>query len=364
MTDDYLYLKIADGIRRDIISGTYQVGDDLPSVRELKESWHCTIGTVQRAMHKLAEEGLVICHVGKRTEVIAVYSAKPADSLRRANLIHQAETFLLDLLTAGYTPAEAEDSLRIAMERWRNVSKTISQINHETLRFAGSHDLVTAWIATHFDEISPGYKIHLNFTGSLNGLLALVEKKTEIAGAHLWDVETETYNLPYVQKIFPSEKMALITLANRRIGWFVKPGNPKNFTGFNDLTRQDIRFVNRIGGSGTRVFLDSVLKKNDINADKIQGYPTQKLTHNDVASEVSENRADVGLGMEASARLYHLDFIFENLERYDLVLRQELLEATPVKNLISWLKSEQFSELLDRFHGYDASESGKVQLLN
>ncbi len=360
MDDEYLYQQIASAIRRDISNGLYQPGDSLPSIRKLKESWHCTIGTIQRALQKLENEGLVSSHVGQKSKVIASINVHPADSLRYANLVHRAETFLLDTITSGHTPTEAEDAFRLALARWRNVSQSQNLLNQETLRFAGSHDLAVAWIASHFEEISPGCRIHLNFTGSLSGLMALAERKTDIAGSHLWDSETNIYNLPYIKKLFPGEKIALITLAQRRIGWFLKPGNPKSFDGINDLSGKNIRFVNRNAGSGIRVYLDSKLKSNGISSKGIIGYENQKMTHTDVAIEIVEDRADVGLGMEAAAKAHNLDFLFEDLERYDLVVRQELLEQTPIKDLIGWLKSDRFLQVLNRLGGYDSSETGKI----
>jgi DNA-binding GntR family transcriptional regulator len=46
--DEYLYLQIAESIRRDIENGIYHTGDALPPIRDITTTWHCTIGTVQR----------------------------------------------------------------------------------------------------------------------------------------------------------------------------------------------------------------------------------------------------------------------------------------------------------------------------
>jgi len=360
MDNDYLYLRIAASIRRDIANGMYGAGDTLPSIRSMTETWQCTIGTVQRAIQILASEGLVTTHVGKGTKILSPISYRPIDSLKRANLIHQAETFLLEVLTSSYEPAEVEDAVRIALDRWKMVSRSQELINQNTLRFSGSHDLIVAWMATHFDEIAPEYHLHLKFSGSLSGLMALAEGKTDIVGSHLWDEVTETYNIPHINSLFPSEKLALITLAKRRIGWIVKPGNPKNFQTISDLNRPDIRFVNRHAGSGTRVYLDSLLKKNALDSASILGYSNQKTTHSEIAATIAEDKADVGLGLEAAAKAYDLDFIFLNLERYDLVLKPQIFDQAPIQSMISWLKSEDFRLLLNHLGGYEHSESGDI----
>jgi putative molybdopterin biosynthesis protein len=318
------------------------------------------LGTIQRAFQKLVSEGLVSTHAGKGTKVISPIPFQPEDTLRKANLIHQAEAFLLEVLSSGYAQNEVEDAFRIALARWRMVSQPPEATAHKILHFSGSHDLAVVWLAAHFGDFSPGYRLQLDFCGSLTGLISLAEGKSDIVGTHLWDEVSETYNMPFVRNLFPGEKMAMITLAYRRIGWLVKLGNPKDFQNINDLTRQDIRYINRHMGSGTRVYLDSLLKKKGIDSSSIRGYLNQKNTHSEIAIEIAEDRADVGLGIEAAARAHHLDFIFLNRERYDLVVKPKLFDQDPIRNMISWLKGDEFRLLLNHLGGYDHSESGEV----
>jgi putative molybdopterin biosynthesis protein len=360
MDNEYLYLQIAASIRRDIANGMYATGDSLPSIRSLTETWNCTIGTVQHAIKNLASEGLVTTHVGKSTKVLGPISTHPTDPLRTANLIHQAESFLLEVLTSGYDPAEVENAFHIALDRWRSISRSQVRMDPQILRFSGSHDLAVAWLATHFENIAPEYQFHITFTGSLSGLISLAEGKSDIVGAHLWDDITGSYNTSYIHSLFPGERLALITLAQRRIGWMVKPGNPKNIRSSKDLSRQDIRFVNRHAGSGTRVYLDSLLKQNKIDPTSIQGYSNQKTTHSEIAAAIVEGKADVGFGLEAAAKAYDLEFIFVNLERYDLVVKSPTFDLVPIQKMIPWLKSEEFHVLLNHLGGYVYGESGEV----
>jgi len=359
--EKFQYIQIAASLRRDIFNGLYKTGDTLPSLRSISDSWRCTIGTAQRAFQKLAEEGLVTSHIGKGTRVIGMVPIKQEDTLRQASLINQSEKFLIELLTSGFTPAEVEDAFRVAMERWRKVSHSQDISPQQTIRFAGSHDPVVAWIATHFNEISVRYNLHINFSGSLAGLMSLADGKADIAGSHLWDKETETYNTPMLKSLFPGEKLALITMANRRMGWLISRGNLKSFQTIQDLTRSDIRFVNRHAGSGTRVYFDGLLSKHKIESGTITGYENQKSNHAEIALEISEGKADVGLGLEAAARAYGLDFIFENLERYDLIVEEKSFESQPVQELITWLKTDRFQQILSSMGGYDGTNCGEVR---
>lgn len=359
--EDYLYLQIADSIRRDIENGTLKRGAALPPIRSLTSIWHCTIGTVQRAIQELANEGLVSTHVGQRTRVTAPVSTQQKDTLRRANLIHRAETFLLEVMTSGYDAGEAEDAFRIALNRWQSVSQAQPRTGLKTLHFVGSHDLAIAWIATHFADIAPGVQLQLEFTGSLPGLRSLAAGKADISGSHLWDAAEAEYNVPAIRNIFQGESTVLITLAHRQVGFMVLPGNPKNIQSLEDLVHPDVKFINRNPGSGTRVYLDSKLQETGIEPGSVQGYSTERMTHSEVAEEVAEGHADVGIGLEAAAKAYGLDFIFLTRERYDLVVRQRTFQLPAIQALTAWLKADAFHQLLHQLGGYDARESGTIR---
>jgi molybdate-binding protein/DNA-binding transcriptional regulator YhcF (GntR family) len=361
MEEQYLYLRIADSLRRDIADGNYNPGDPLPSMRSMATAWQCTIGTVQRAIRELESESLVSAHVGARTRVTAVITPSPDDTLQRANLIHRAETFLLEAMTAGFSTDVVEDAFRTALNRWRSVSRPYTDVGAKLLRFSGSHDLAVAWLATHFAEIAPGYRLQLGFSGSQGGVLALQKGEAEIAGAHLLDERTGSYNLPVVQQLFPGERIALVTLARRRIGFIVKPGNSKKIQGVQDLLRPEIHFINRQAGSGTRVLLDTLLREEGLPAAAISGYEDEKSTHSEVAAAVAEGRADTGIGLEAAAKAYNLDFVFITLERYDLLIREVDIERMPVQQLLTFLKTPDFRQLLERLGGYDSRESGSLR---
>ncbi len=360
MDEDFIYLRIAESIRRDINNGMYKPGDPMPSIRSMAEAWNCTNGTVQRALRELEAAGLVTTHVGKRTRVIGMPLQAPANSLQRAHLIHRAETFLLESMTAGFAPLDVEDAFRIAINRWRTVVQPQTGSSANTLRFSGSHDLVVAWMATHFGEIAAGCALKLNFSGSLSGLTSLQKGEADIAGTHLWDEASGTYNVEIVKSMFPEGGIALITLAQRRLGFMLKPGNPRQIHAVEDLARPEVKFVNRQPGSGTRVFLDAQLRKNKIDSARIAGYADERSTHSEIAAQVAESRADTGIGLEAAAKVYGLDFIPLTTERYDLVLRESTFQLAPVRQMLDWLNSEAFHDLLRRLGGYEHTQSGLV----
>ncbi len=361
MDEKPLYLRITESIRNDIISGKLKPGDMLPSVRQMTTQWDCTTGTVQRAYQELAHQGLISSRPGIGTRVTSALTPEPETPLRRVALIHRAEAFLIEALNSGHTTSEIEEAVRVALDRWRVVQATKAPSHEKILRFEGSHDLVMAWIGSHFAEIVPGWTLQLSFKGSLGGLMSVAEGKADLAGCHLWDAETQTYNTPYIRKLFPNQRIAQITLVHRRLGLILPHGNPLKIRSLDDLTKPDVHMINRQIGSGTRVWLDSQLQWRRIQGSQIKGYADEKSTHTEVAQVIANGQANVGIGLEGSAKYYGLDFIFLTLERYELVTSETTFNQAPIQKLLDWLLSDEHKKIFQDLGGYEVEDTGKVQ---
>lgn len=361
MDEPHLYRQISETIRREILSGRIKPGDRLPSVREMAERWNCTVGTIQHAYGELSRQGLVTSRAGQGTKVVEHLPAINDTPMRWATLVHRSEAFLLEVIMGGYKLEEVERAMRQAMERWRIIEHQETIVKENVLRFSGSHDLVVTWLASHFLEIVPGYTLQLNFCGSLGGLIDLAEGKADLAGSHLWDEESDRYNLPFVRRLLPGKRIALVTLASRRLGLILPPSNPGNIRGLEDLTRSGLRFVNRQSGSGTRVWLDIALRKLGVDTGQISGYQFEKMTHSAVAQAVAENEADAGIGLEGAAMSYGLDFLFLTLEPYDLVVPEQVMQTEPIAALVAWLKLPTTRQVIEDLGGYEAALTGQVE---
>jgi molybdate-binding protein/DNA-binding transcriptional regulator YhcF (GntR family) len=360
MDETPLYQQIAESVRQEILYGDLHPGDRLPPVRKMATRWHCTPGTVQRAYKELARQGLVVSRRGQGTRVVTAILAAEEAPLRLATLVHQAETFLLEVLTAGYTPAEVEQAVRLALDRWRALAQEPQSPPEHLLRFVGSHDPAVTLIAALFADIISHHVLRLTFAGSLGGLIALAKGEAELAGSHLWDEESDTYNEPFVRRLLPGRRVALLTLAHRRLGLITPPGNPAGIAALEDLARPGLRFVNRQRGAGTRVWLDAHLRRRGLVPEQISGYEEQVPTHSEVACAIAEGRADVGLGVEAAALAYGLDFVFLATERYDLVVPVEVWESVPLQALVQWLSTEEARASIMGLGGYDTRETGRL----
>ena len=102
--------------------------------------------------------------------------------------------------------------------------------------------------------------------GSLGGLLALQRGEAHLAGSHLLDEESGEYNVDAVRRLLTPHGIHVVLLGfvDREQGLIVPKGNPKAIHALEDLLREDVVFVNRQRGAGTRVLLDYVLKQRRI----------------------------------------------------------------------------------------------------
>lgn len=207
------------------------------------------------------------------------------------------------------------------------------------------------------DAMNRNY-INIIPVGSLDALIFLREKFSDIAGCHLFDVATQTYNIPYIQHLFSDEEMVLINFVGREQGLYVEKGNPQNITGLRDLTRQDVTFKNRNKGSGTRVWFDQQLKIMNLRYEKINIAQGDALTHADVAKCVAAGLASSGIGIYSVSRAYGLDFIPLFTEQYDLVMRKELFDSAAFKPVLDMLGNQAIKDFVIHMGGYTVTSMG------
>lgn len=221
----------------------------------------------------------------------------------------------------------------------------------------GSHDYLFSDVLR---ALSREFVIKYVAVGSLAGLNAVVRGIADVAGVHILDRDTGTYNEVVVRKLGYGDRVALIAGYLREVGFVTLKGNPKDIKSIRDLLRDDVVFVNRSRYSGIRVLVDAVLdglaKELGISFDelvnRIKGYYSEAKTHSGVAISVLTGRADTGITLRYVAHKYGLEFIPLTYERFDIVVGIDSLELPGVKSLINYLKSREFKQLITKYPGY------------
>lgn len=362
----HLYVQIADSVRRRIACGDLSPGDKLAPVRRMAQEWGCTPGTVNRAYAALAEEGLVVGRRGKGTYVSTGRTPLAETAWEWAALVNRAERFLLEAVNDGHDPLVVQDSLSIAIARWQEMrdhdryeEPAAAPTADDKIYFSGSHDLTIEIIEDSLNRQTQAPELNIAFTGSLAGLIALAQGEADLAGSHLWDEFSDSYNVPFVQRILPGHSVVLLTLAHRQLGIIVPPGNPQDINRLEDLAGKGVRVVNRQPGSGTRLWLDTQLKLLSLPTGRITFIKQEMTTHLGVAESIAREEATAGLGIFSAANTYDLDFIPLTRERYDLIIPVENWENPGIRAIVDIVRSDNFLRALQSLGGYEVQQTGE-----
>ncbi|RLA98000.1 MAG: molybdopterin biosynthesis protein, partial [Deltaproteobacteria bacterium] len=229
-----------------------------------------------------------------------------------------------------------------------------------TLVMIGSHDNTIDLLADELVKTDGRFFLTSSHVGSMGGLMAIKRGHAHLAGAHLLDPESGEYNFPYIERYLKDVPVRVVNLVYREQGLIIQKGNPKNIKGLEDLTRDDVMFVNRQRGSGTRILLDFRLSQLGISGDQIKGYNQEEFTHMGVAVNVLSGSADVGMGIFAAANALGLDFIPVVSERYDLIIPEQFWDDEKIRVVIDIIRSKDFQQRVLELGGYDVSDTGKV----
>ncbi|MBI4688355.1 MAG: molybdopterin biosynthesis protein [Nitrospirae bacterium] len=230
-----------------------------------------------------------------------------------------------------------------------------------TIISIGSHDNALDILANFLKKRFAKYSLSSAHVGSMGGLIALKRKEAHIAGTHLLDEKTGEYNVPFIRQMLSGDEIILINLVYREQGLMVLKGNPKGINGFGDLVREDIIFINRQGGSGTRLLTDKHLKELHIDPKNIKGYDREEYTHMGVASAVLSGIADTGLGVLSAAMALGLDFIPVAKERYDLAIPKRFYSLEMTQCLLAIIREDkEFRDTVISLGGYDVSDMGRI----
>ncbi len=224
----------------------------------------------------------------------------------------------------------------------------------------GSHDNTLDLLANELMGLDNPVSFASTHVGSLGGLNALKNGSAHLAGSHLFDPESQDYNFPFFAKYLENELILVVNLAIRHQGLMVAKGNPKNIQEIQDLSREDVRFINRQRGAGTRILLDEHLKQAGISVDQVKGYSQEEYTHMAIAVNVLSGAADCGMGIYAACKALDLDFVPLARERYDLIIPEVHQEDPKIQTLLQLIRSEDFQAKVRDLGGYETYLTGQI----
>ncbi len=232
-----------------------------------------------------------------------------------------------------------------------------------TVVVAGCSPALSLW-AKAAERWHPELRVHLSYANSAIALQRLIQGEVHIAGLHLFCPQTQTFNVPFVQRALQqtiqNRPAVLINLGVWEEGLLVAPDNPKGITTVTDLARPDVMIVNREPGAGSRDLLEQELMAAGVSDESVSGFDHIVLSHQAVAEAIATQKADAGVSAASVAKIFKLDFIPLRQSRYDLVILKAYLDDAPVKQLLGTLGHRRVISQLEILGGYETHLTGEV----
>lgn len=208
-----------------------------------------------------------------------------------------------------------------------------------------------------------GHALDLKYRSPDDALAALRSGACDLAGLHLPLGALEGELAAHYRDRLDLDGDRVVHLAMRRQGLVVAPGNPKRLRALGDLVRDDVRFIHRQPGSGTRLLLECMLARQGLRLSQLHGCDVEELTHAAVAAYVASGLADAGFALEPPARRYGLDFVPMATEHYFFLCTAAALQSARVAPLLALMRDDGFRQAIGMLPGYDPSWCGTVQTL-
>ena len=228
------------------------------------------------------------------------------------------------------------------------------------MRLHASYGYAVALLPDFCDHI----QLDLQYKSAEEALASLNRGVCDVAGFHVpvggrAGGMSEQLQDSYLRHLKPRVHK-IIKFITRRQGLMIKPGNPKQIEGLKDLLNPEVKFINRQKDSGTRALLDELLRREKINSKKIAGFDDEEFTHSAVAAFVGAGMADVGMGVEAAARQFGLDFIPLSSEYYLLVCHSKTLKQEAMVRLLEIIRGHDFQDAVRELPGYSPDDCGEI----
>jgi excisionase family DNA binding protein len=227
------------------------------------------------------------------------------------------------------------------------------------LIITGSNDFLLDKTLSLFNNSFPGNTAVFANLGSMGGLRSLRQNVCHMATCHLLQDNEDDYNFDFAGKEF-SKMPVIVNFCRREQGFLIQRKNPKKIKSLKDISKSNIRVVNRSLATGTRLLFDREMEKAGVEPSKVDGYDHEVNSHMEVGLEVLSGKAHIGPGIRPIATLLGLDFLPVRWERYDLLITKDRFFDKGVQLFIGLLQETEFKKLAKGFNGYDISAAGKI----
>lgn len=227
-----------------------------------------------------------------------------------------------------------------------------------TLIVAGC-DPAVAILRDYLSRRQPPIEVAAIPGSSRDALTAVTQGAAHVGGVHLRDPESGEYNLAAAREAFGARHFRIVNFVRWELGLATR-SSATPVEALEDLTRGDLKIINREIGAGARQVLDEALAADGIKTTRVNGYEHLATGHLEVAAAIASGAADAGVTIRLAAKLYGLPFQPWREERYDLVIPEDDFHLVPVRNLLEALNTRALANEISQLCSYDTSQMGTV----
>jgi excisionase family DNA binding protein len=216
----------------------------------------------------------------------------------------------------------------------------------------GGHDPLLEWalrasqsgIATFMD-------------GAIDGLKRWANDHYLAVGLHIPEPGGQ-WNVKAVSSAYGDQPVVLIEWAKRKRGLIYRSDLHCAITSFAAIGK--LRFQSRQSESGSELVLNQLLEREGLKKRALNCVEAVERSEMDLAMAIAAGKADVGLGIEASARQFQLEFTEMVEERFDLLIWRKAYFDPAFQKLMHFCDGATFKARARELGGYDISELGTV----
>ncbi|MDZ7750278.1 MAG: helix-turn-helix transcriptional regulator [Gammaproteobacteria bacterium] len=276
-----------------------------------------------------------------------------------ADLLHIKERKVYELAASGAIPcSRATGKLlfpRQEVEAWvarHSSGAGTERAGHRRNVFLGSYDPLLEWSLR-----AAGTELATFLDGSLDGLERFAAGEGVAAGLHVYDPDSDDWNVAAVRACCGHAPVALLEFAWRERGLIVAPGEEFALGEVAALCGR--RVAPRQEAAGTQVLLRHLMAKASVDAADISWGDTVR-TESDAALAVLEGKVDAALGLRAIADQLRLGFVPLVRERFDILVDRKAWFDPPLQRLHSFMATDGFRAKAAEMTGYDIGGLGRV----
>lgn len=282
-----------------------------------------------------------------------------------AALLRIKERKVYDLASEGSLPVRRVTGKllfpRAEIDEWiasngsaaQNASSGALPSRDRPLVISGGHDPLLEWALR---ESRSGVAAFLD--GALDGLERAAEGGCLAAGLHIPESRGAEWNVATVSRRFAREPVVLVEWAKRTRGLMFRETLGRPVETLKDA--RGLRFQSRQPEAGSELVLSLLLGREGMDPKDLRRVEAVERSETDLAMAIADGRADIGLGIEASARQFQLGFAPLIVERFDLLVWRKSFFDPPFQKLVRFCAGEIFSRRAQALGGYDIADFGRV----